>query len=307
MSSRKFHKSCTNTNGPLLLSFLISGDVSLETNKIRKWTPREWEFLRTHSDLARAKTVLAEEKVYGPAYNDKSKITRFYRCKHTSQRSKEKCVSMAKLVLSRMSDEVHEFRTSISHNHDDVVVEKKRGLSQEMQETLNELFDKGMNTSQIKSYLLKKGIDGPSSKQITYYKSRYRKKVNGPALTTLALFEEWCICHATQPDTEDGAFVYKYEVVYPADGAPGKHCRAFLTTKKLICNAANAYILHADGTHKLTTTGFPGLVLGTTDANARFNLIAICVCPGETVDDYKFVFQSLKEAAESFGIRLNIS
>lgn len=296
----------THTNVPLLLSYHLSEDVSREVVKNR-WTPREWIFVRTYPDLASAKAFLKEQKVYGPAYNDKCMITRYFRCKHTSQRSKVKCVSMAKLVLSKMSEEVNLFETKDSHNHEEIIGSKKRGIPQEMKEILSGLLDKGMTTSQINTYLFNEGMDAPTGKQITAYKAEYRKRTNGPALTKLAQFQEWCIAHHPRPDTEDGAFVFKYEVVYPDTDEAGKQCRAFLTTKKLILNTANAYTLHADGTHKLVTTGFPGLVLGTTDADAKFNLIAICVCPCETIDDYVFMFTGLKEAAEHYGIQLNIT
>lgn len=80
-----------------------------------------------------------------------------------------------------------------------------------------------------------------------------------------------------------------------------------MTTKHLIKNAENAIVLHADATYKLMTTGFPGLVLGTTDADASFNLIGICVCPGETAEDFEFMFAAFRDAATSFGITLNIT
>lgn len=233
-------------------------------------------------------------------------ITRYYRCKKIAQRAKVQCSSKAKLVLSKINDEVSLFRTTDDHDHEKQIY-KKRGITESTQALLNQFLDQGMKTNQIKFQFYKEGIDAPTDKQIQNFKQQYRKKANGPALTTLADFDNWCKMHSEVPQTNDGAYVYKYEVGYPDNDMPGNNCRAFLTTKNLICNAKDAYVLHADGTNKLMTTGFPGLVLGTTDASAKFNLIALCVCPGETAEDYEFMFAGFKAAAESYGVQINIT
>lgn len=256
--------------------------------------------------MEHAKAFLRHEKIYGPAYNDKKLLNRYYWCKKVTQRAEKQCSSKAKLVLSTHTSEVDLFHTEAEHDHDDLVV-KKKGIVSSTQALLTKLLDQGMKTNQIKLYLYKEGIDLPNDKQIQNFKQQYRKTANGPALTTLADFESWCKRHAVVPGTEDGAYVSKYEVKYPDNDSPGNQCRAFLTTKRLICNAKDAYTLHADETNKLMTTGFPGLVLGTTDASAKFNLIAICVCPGETAEDYEFMFVGFKEAAESYGVQINIT
>lgn len=133
------------------------------------------------------------------------------------------------------------------------------------------------------------------------------KENDSPRIKLISHFEQWCKSNAAVPDDAHQGFVSNYEVKYRKGDKAGKECRAFFTTRHLLKNAETGMVLHADGTYKLMSNGFPGLELGTSDANAKFNLIGICVSSGEKEADFKFMFESFKAACDQFGVHINIT
>lgn len=94
------------------------------------------------------------------------------------------------------------------------------------------------------------------------------------------------------PDGDDEAFIVSFERSPPEKEQ--RYFRYFVSTKRLLRMAAEAKILHADATHKLTSEKLPFIVIGTTDTTKRFHLIGFKVASNETADDYKFSFNAAK-------------
>lgn len=64
--------------------------------------------------------------------------------------------------------------------------------------------------------------------------------------------------------------------------------------------------LHADATYKLIWQGFPVLVCGTTDMGRHFHPFGVGVCVNERQEDFKFIFQTIKDSARRiFNTELN--
>ena len=81
------------------------------------------------------------------------------------------------------------------------------------------------------------------------------------------------IDYMTDDDTEDGLF------------------RFVATSKNLLKLAIqNDLIIHADATYKLIWQGFPVLVIGTSDRDKVFHIIAVAVCSNERTADFEFLF-----------------
>lgn len=265
---------------------------------------REWTLIRDFPNLKDARTFLKSEGIYGAHYSDKSRITRYYRCKSATVRATKKCASMAKLVLALDSADVSLYHTISEHNHEQLEPHT-RGVSAPDQEIIRDCMKKRMNTVQIKHHLRDINVSLKPRQLQTFMKGEKEKAC--PKIKLISDFEKWCRNNETVPDDEHQGFVAKFEVEYPKGEAAGKECRAFITTKHLLKNAEKSMVLHADGTYKLMTNGFPALVIGTSDANARFNLIGFCVCPGESQKDFEFIFKSFKEACEKFNVNINMT
>lgn len=204
-------------------------------------------------------------------------IRRYYRCVLVPRRAKIQCASRARLVLCQKNKTVSVEKTPEAHNHHTLGV-IKRGIPSATKAIFTELLDMRMSTAQIKLRLFDLKIECPGKRQLQNF-IQARRKAETPAMNMLKDFDEWCKTHSAVPADINEAFVAKSQLDYPTNDSPGNQMRAFLTTKNLLQNSANAKRLHADATYKLVTNGFPGLVLGVTDANAKFNLVGIAVCP----------------------------
>lgn len=75
---------------------------------------------------------------------------------------------------------------------------------------------------------------------------------------------------------------------------PNQFYRFFVSTPRLLRNAANVKNLHADATQKVTNEKKPLIVIGSTDITGTFHLIGITVTSHETADAYALSFRAVK-------------
>lgn len=115
-------------------------------------------------------------------------------------------------------------------------------------------------------------------------------------------FQEFLEQHKFIPNDDDSAFILDYMSEMTRGKAnPQKyeqsvfHFTCLMTTKRLLRNALEGKILHADMTYKLNWQGFPIHVYGTTDNRRSFHPIAIALSTKETRDQITFCLKSLKD------------
>ena len=100
----------------------------------------------------------------------------------------------------------------------------------------------------------------------------------------------------------DQVIVTKFECITEPDRA----FRLFLTTPRLLQLTQHSIgHLLADATYKLIQEDYPVLTIGTTDRDKRFHPLGLSVSMNEQQIDFRFMFQSLKEAAALSGIQYN--
>lgn len=63
-----------------------------------------------------------------------------------------------------------------------------------------------------------------------------------------------------------------------------------ISTKRLLATALKFTKLHVDSTYKLDWAGHPVTLVGTSDSNHVFHLIAVGVSTNETTEDFIFFF-----------------
>lgn len=68
----------------------------------------------------------------------------------------------------------------------------------------------------------------------------------------------------------------------------------FISTKRLLENAVDAKIIHADGSYKVTTEKLPLIVIGCSDAVGQFHLIGLMITSHESADAYALAFHCMK-------------
>lgn len=71
--------------------------------------------------------------------------------------------------------------------------------------------------------------------------------------------------------------------------------RFIITTKHLLGLTKLRNFTHCDTTYKCIWQGFPVFMIGTTDWDKAYQPFGLCVCSYEKEEDFKFIFQALKD------------
>ena len=72
-----------------------------------------------------------------------------------------------------------------------------------------------------------------------------------------------------------------------------------VSTKRLMNMVSLSNIATTDGTHKLNWEGFPVPVAGIIDQSKQFHPTGLSLCAQEEDDDYKFIFETIKNSLET--------
>ena len=96
--------------------------------------------------------------------------------------------------------------------------------------------------------------------------------------------------------SEDDKIYVKYKI-FALNGESVEFC-LFVTTRRLMRLCLKVKHLLVDATYKLIIEGYPVIVVGSTDRKKKFFPIGAAVATNENTPSFKFVFESLKLAAE---------
>lgn len=141
--------------------------------------------------------------------------------------------------------------------------------------------------------------DRPTHRQVVNAIQNYKKKTFGTQPITMRSLSDFVYPLMDFPETEDDAFVLNF-IRSPSNQRENKFFTIIITTPRLLRNAANLQNIHADGTMKITTEKLPLIVIGSTDMNQHFHLIAIAVTKFQNADAYGFAFNAIKYGAKHF-------
>lgn len=148
---------------------------------------------------------------------------------------------------------------------------------------------RGMNNIPLK--------DQPSIDVIKNTIAAYKSEKYGSDPITMEDIKKFVEEHLEVPDEIHKAFVAGFACCSPPEKKENNF--AFLvTTRRLVQMAANAEIIHADATHKVTTEKIPLPIIGTSDGNKQFHLLGVLVATTESSEAYKIGFESLRDAAQ---------
>lgn len=227
----------------------------------------------------------------------------YFRCKKTPKTLKPYCVSRFVLFLPSNSNKIILLFNGNEHDHIALMAGKKRVMSDEMVDYLNELFDKGVTQySAIIKFIdeerSKHGIfsnePNPDARQIEYRLRKYRNS-EIKSLINLGDLMEWCEQRSSYPVNDNEAFVLAYESSTISEEL---HFHFSITTPALMEKFIGLETICIDATYKLNWNGFPLIVLGTVDRQKTFHPLLYACSSHETTDDYSFVFESLKNGIE---------
>lgn len=224
-------------------------------------------------------------------------IKTYYRCGATKRRGRQ-CAAGAYTLhdFEPNNTQVRWYEKNQLHDHENH--ENLRTTVPEAVKTeILDLKAKGNTPKAILFKLQKRtDIEVPSKSQIENVIDVQKKKNVGLATTTMNDLLEFYENNKNIPEDDDTAFVANFE--RSERGSKEKWFRFYMTTKRLLKNAKNGKIIHADGTYKVTIQNYNLLVVGTTDAKQSFHLAGLTISTHERAEDYRFVFNTLKDVMQ---------
>lgn len=233
-----------------------------------------WSKIRTH-------TVEEGRKIY-------------FRCKKVKLRGRP-CTSAMYLLLESNSTQVRVFRTLEQHDHDDHKARAAEpGIKPDIKSEISRLFNQHTKPKAMLRILGEAGLEVPSKSQLCNYLSLLKKNKYGPTTISLGELVIWLEAHRKVPENPHQSFVLDYNTDDVDDQATFKFV---ISTKHLISQLDLAKNVHADSTYKLVWQGFPVLIIGTTDRDLHFHVVALAVTTTEQTSDFQFFFQAILDAS----------
>lgn len=133
----------------------------------------------------------------------------------------------------------------------------------------------------------------PTKRQIKNVIQKHRAAEQGKEPITMKKLTEIVNKYTDIPADEDEAYIVGFERS-PRTQKDNKYFRIFMSSPRLMRNAANAKILHSDATHKVTEEKLPLIPVGVSDLNGKFHLVGLMVSSHETTDAYRYAFSCAK-------------
>lgn len=180
----------------------------------------KWSLHSEWNDLEDAINFLENE---GYVHYDDSNLKigqKFYfRCKKTPKTIKPYCASRYTLFLPSHKNVVLLLHNANDHNHNEIMKDRKRMMSDEMITYVNQLFEKNViRYNQIIEFIEEERTNhkiflddpNPDVRQIEYRLKNYRNADIKPMIN-LGDLMEWCSANAAYPANDNEAFVLSYE------------------------------------------------------------------------------------------------
>lgn len=192
------------------------------------------------------------------------------------------------------------YRKKANHTHDqlpDVVPPKVRYSVEQM---IIEQYKDGRKAKKIFYNLLENDnipmADRPTHKQVVNIINNFKRSNYGEAPITMRQLTKFIEKHSHVPkDNVDKPFVVRFERSPPTvQGSSNKFFRFFISTPRLLNEAAKATIVHSDATHKVTNEKLPLIAAGVTDGNNRFHFTGLTLSTNEDTDSFALTFRAMR-------------
>lgn len=275
--------------------------IPIESKKQRN--KFEWTEDKKFTTLKEAEDYLiSQEFVFFDVKNLISGQKFYYRCSKIPKDRKrcEWCNKRFIIFLPSDSTENIVQCNGQEHNHEELLLGKRKKISNEMKEFIRDLFEKDVCKpnailTHIDSAREKHGLfqseENPGTRQIEYLVAKFRQGDSEPVVN-LGDLMKWCQSNAIVPTNDDEPFVLSHAISTNEKNENGFHfC---ITTLRLLLMLSQAKKICIDATYKINWLGYPLIVLGTVDRKKKFHPMIYACSSNETTNDYKFIFESVK-------------
>lgn len=194
------------------------------------------------------------------------------------------------------------YRKTAKHTHGNIENLAKPKVTAAVQKIIHEQYKNGRKPKKISYSILDNPDipldDKPSYKQVVNVVNAFKKADYGVVPITMRQLIEFVKKHKQLPNDIDSAFIIRFEKS-ARNVKEDKFCRFFISTRRLLSEAANAEVVHADATHKVTTEKSVLIAVGVTDPNKAFHFVGLTLANHEATDDYALTFNALKSGVRS--------
>ncbi|XP_037047352.1 uncharacterized protein LOC119082090 [Bradysia coprophila] len=288
----------------------VSDDDDIDQTEIKNG-PKDnhWRFERSFESLQSKDTFLAKESWW--SFRSKNQCTdgvkTLYRCNRVKRTSKEQCqagiyiVESSKFAADGPATSYSLYRKSAIHTHKRSP-EYKEKITNRVKDIIIDLYKCGRKPKNISFIILADSSvslkDKPSYIQIRQTILNFKNNGSGSTPLTMRKLTDFVKSHMQVPTDDDTPFVILFERS-PPQQSHNKFFRFFISTKRLLKNAADSNIVHADATHKVTTEKIPLIAVGVTDYNSKFHFAGMTLSNHEASDDYKLSFEGLRTGVKA--------
>lgn len=270
-----------------------SEEPKIQNSKMK--TKFEWQFSREFPNAESAKTSL-DSKLWSRYRKDETsqgpKI--YFRCTKVKLRGPQ-CGAAIYHLFKNDSDAVLEYRTKSDHTH--AAAEESFQNKLKLETEVEKLVKLNVKPKRIMQELSEmEGIALPTFDQLKTLIAKIRKRIFGQVTISMNELSALLGEHKAVPDDLHESFVLCEEVNIDSDEP---YFRFLITTKHLLGTTTFRNFTHSDTTYKCIWQGFPVFMIGTTDWDKTYHPYGLCVCSKEQTDDFKFLFQGIKDGAKN--------
>lgn len=265
-------------------------------NEIPKMkTKFEWEFRREFPNAESAKTSL-DTKLWSRYRKDETTqgLKVYFRCTKVKLRGPQ-CGAAIYHLFKNDCNIVLEYHTKSDHTH--AAAEESLQNKLRLETEVERLVKLNVKPKRIMQELSEmEGIILPTFDQLKTLITKIRKRIFGPVTISMSELSALLGKHKAIPDDLHEPFVLCEEVDIDSDEP---YFRFLITTKHLLGTATLRNFTHSDTTYKYIWQGFPVFMIGTTDWDKAYHPYGLSVCSNEKTDDFKFLFQGIKNGAQN--------
>lgn len=271
-------------------------DLKSPTPARKPKTEIEWELHRVFENAEEASSSLDSNQWSRSRKTDTCEgVKVFFRCNRVKLRGPQ-CIAGIYHLFVNDKDVVLEYRTKSDHTHDEIADDKdKKENKLKLEAEVERLLKLNLKPKRIMQELSERDdIVMHTFQQLTTLIAKIRKKIFGPVTISMTELSDWLKANQTVPEEIHVPFVLCQEVDTECDEP---FFRFVVTTKFLLGLTKLRNFTHCDATYKCIWQGFPVFMVGTTDWDKAYQPYGLCVCSYERKDDFKFIFQGIKDGA----------
>lgn len=244
----------------------VSDSDDIDQTEIEKGPQdKRWRYEKTFQNKESLDEFLETETWW--SYRSENSCTQgiklLYRCNSVARTSKNQCEAGIYIIKSI------EFGDADCDNSTSYLLYRKNALythrrsseykakvTNKVKNAIIEQYRNGRKPKSISYFILDDSTiplkEKPSYKQILKIITNFKNNGSGSQDITMRKLTEFVKQHLKLPAGEDEAFVVRFERSLK-EQSRDKFFRFFISTKRLLSNAANSTIVQADSTHKVTT------------------------------------------------------